>query len=163
MIRVYQAKWEKTVQDFLDAGYDLMPEDIVQKENVVFKIMKMPLDGESVKMVLNIYNDPNWQQEYLTMPHAMEAFNELGIYFDEVFDEEGNTKTYVRETDELLEMISTWRIEIDMDGDKVLGFTTGDMSFPFTFENRNILDKFCKEEIDNLFSKSLIKIIEKKD
>ena len=61
--------------------------------------------------------------------------------------------------------VSNNTIEIDLseNGERTLGFTTGDMSFPFTFENRVILDKFCKEEINFLFEKKLIKIVETKE
>lgn len=161
--RVYKVKYEKKIEDFLENGYDLMPVEIVEKENIIFKIIKMAYDSDAVKMVISIYNNEEWQKEYLSLEGAEEIYNSLGIFWEDVIDETGKTKRMVKESEDFLEMISTWRIEIDMDGDKMVGFTTGDMSFPYTYYNRSVLDKYCEEEVERLFDLGLIKISEEKE
>ena len=163
MYRVYKVKYEKKPEHLLDLGYDFMPIDIVEKENVLFKIFKMPNDGPAIKLVIGVFNNPDWQENNLNIPGVLGAYEELGIKWEEYADEEGNVKKVVVEDENFIDMFTTWRIEIDMDDDRLLGFTTGDMSFPYTFYNRDILDTFCDDEIDYLFQEGILEIEELKE
>lgn len=157
--RIYKVKYEKRIQDFFQLGYFEMPKEIVKKDDVIFKLKKVEKDSDLVKMVLSIYNEPAWQEQNIINDEILNAYNQVGIFFEEVYDENGEMKKVVVENDELLQMISTWRIEIDFE-DKILGLTTGDMSFPYTFTNKDFIDRFCEEEINELFENGLIKIEE---
>lgn len=159
MFRLYKVKYEKKPEDLLNLGYDFMPFELVDKENILFKIVKLSKESKAYQMVVNVFNNAKWQEESL-IPEAILAYEELGVKWEDFVDEEGNVKKTVIEDEHFIEMYTTWRIEIDMEEDKLVGFTTGDMSFPYTFYNRDILDMFCEDEINKLFEEGLIIIEE---
>lgn len=155
--KFYKIKEDVTSEYLVNnEGFDYLPLEITLDE-IVCKVVKLPYDSLIVKKVIEMYNSPKWQEEVLDKLKLEEEFKKVGIFFENILDEmSGKMKKLVVEDKNFIEMVTTWRLEVNFSDDCLLYFTTSDMSFPFSFYNKDILDTFCKNEIEDLKKKGII-------
>lgn len=152
----YKIKQEYSPEYLVDnEGFDFLPLEITT-DSVVCKMVKLDYDSNIVQNVIAMYNSEKWQKEVLDDLLLEEEFKKIGIFFEKFYDEEGNEKREVVQNENFLEMITFWRVEINFSDCNLLYFTTGDMSFPYAFYDKNVLDEYCSSLIDDLKKKGII-------
>lgn len=154
MSYIYVLKDGYDLEKLKEIGFDYMPSDIVGKENekIIYKIVEQPIDGECVNELIKFYN--KIALKICTDKIAKKAHEAMGIKFTK---RKNTYKLYV--TDELLEMFSLWRIEINLEIGE-LYFTISDGNMPSFYDAELVLDKYCKDEIDLLIANNLIEKVE---
>ena len=146
---VYKVKNNITFKDFKKNGYKELTADMagvpLLLDDVAYKRVCQSKKSEPVQLIINIYNNPEWQKDNL---------NTLtGVEFEEVYTEEGERILKVVENDNLFKLLKEWRLEVNFseeEKERWLCFTIGSLTFPLTFCNRSILDKYCKREVERL-------------
>lgn len=136
-------------------NFDRLPESISGNSKILFKIVKVDFDSDPSKLVLDILNDP----KYLKFLDAQGIKLSDEFKYETIYDEDGKEKNSLIITDYVKEFCTTWRVEFEY-CDRILEFTTGNMSFPYAFISKRILDKFCSEQIKDLIEDKIIEEVE---
>lgn len=157
---VYRIKENVTMDDFLNNGYDYLTPEMagldIMMEFIVYKEIPQRKLSATTRLVVELLNDEDWQQFNL-IPEQEKKFQDLGIEFEDVYSENGNLKKSVVENKALFDFAKKWRIEINFtEEDHWLCLTMGDLTFPWSYYNVNLLDIYCKKEIARLKELDLI-------
>lgn len=165
MSKVYKLKYKVKDKDLEELGYLEMPIEISGKDKIIYKPISVPEDSQAVRAIIEIYNNKEWQKVFLFDENSRLYFKEIGIDFEDIYDDSINsTKTVVKETPELIKKIaSDFRIEVEMNKEKWVGFTAGVGDELPGFYNKSVLDQYCPNEIKELFDNGLVVIKEVKD
>ena len=143
---VYKLKEDIEYNKLAELGFDVIPYELGTM--VFFKIVPQDLNGDAVKQMLdNFYLNPRWKEIYYTGKNKKILKNNLGLEYDK----EGNIKY----NEKFETMLKSWRIEINTE-DNWLGFCNMDSFDQSIYCGKNILDKYCKEEIKALRQADLI-------
>jgi hypothetical protein len=147
MAKVYSLKESFTFEEFEELGYTVFP-----KENKIIKICEQPLNGEAVKSIMKqYYTNPEWKEKFYSNNMVYYA-EELGL----TYTKSGKP----RMTKKFKEVLKSWLIQIDLNDDFWVGFTSYDWCDTCVFYGCSVLDKFCAEEIELLKEHNLIEEIE---
>lgn len=149
MSYIYKLK-SNSPQKYADLGFEFLPADIygMEQSTIMYKIEEQPKDGQCVQQLIDFYN--NIANNIIFDKKARKAHSLMGIKFRK---KSGELRLIV--TDELREMFSLWRLEINLeDGD--VYFTISDGSMPSFYDAELVLDKFCGEDINKLIENGLI-------
>ena len=147
---VYRLKEDTDYNKLADFGFDVIPYELGAM--VFFKIVPQDLAGEAVNQMLNnFYLNPKWKERYYTGKNKKILKNNLGLEYDK----DGNIKF----NEKFETMLKSWRIEINTE-DNWLGFCNMDSFDQSIYCGKNILDKFCTEEIEKLKEADLIEEFE---
>ena len=148
---------EEAIEKLKELEYDLLPYELHRlpdNDRIYFKVIEQPKTGECVNTLVNHYNmvaEKICSDKTLRKLHA-----EIGIKFRK----KGNIHKLII-TDELREMFSYWRLEINF-YEPVFNvyFTISDGSFPRFFDAEKVIEKYCKEEIELLLLNDIVEKIE---
>ena len=157
---VYKIKENVTMEDFLNNGYDYLTPEMagvnIMMEFVVYKEIPQKKNAASTRLVIELFNDENWQRFNLIEENLLKL-NSLGIEFEEVYSENGDKHLSVVENKSLFDFAKKWRIEINFtEEEQWLSFTFGDLTFPWSYYNIELLNVYCKKEIERLKELDLI-------
>ena len=143
---------DETKEKLIALGYEKLPEELCEapeNENYLYKVVMQPRDGECVKSLIDHYNRG---AEFICKNKDLrQIYASMGIKFK-------STKKQPRHlilTEELLDMFSAWRIEIDLKTESVY-FTISDDNIPRFHDAELVLEKYCPEEIKELVMNDLI-------
>lgn len=147
----------EAIEKLKEMGYDLLPYELcglTDNDSIYFKVIEQPKDGECVRTLINHYNqiaDKICSDKLYRKMHA-----EIGIKFRK----KGNKYRLII-TDELKEMFSLWRLEINF-YEPIFNvyFTISDGSFPRFYDAEKVMPKYCNEEIEMLLLNNIIEKIE---
>lgn len=153
---VYQTKEKCDVEKLKELGFELLPDVVCGFENnkdIYFKIVQQPLDGECVNELIKFYN--NIAEKICSDKFVRKAHAKMGIKF-----RKKKNKYYLLVSNELREMFSLWRIEINLqeDGTNVY-FTISDGNMP-RFHAEIVMEKYCKNDIEALVQNGIIEKVE---
>ena len=142
----------ETREKFIELGYETLPEELCpapENENILFKIVLQPQNGECVKTLINHYNRG---ADFICKDKKLrEAYASIGIKFKK-------PKNKPREliiTNDLLTMFSAWRLEVNLRTEEVY-FTISDDLIPRFHDADLVLNRYCGEEIKELLINDLI-------
>lgn len=121
---------------------------------VLAKFFEVKKDSDAVKHFTAIVNDPIWQEEYLGIPEVKKYFRSQKVSF---------RKGKVVQNDNFFKMATKWQMEIDINGDCWLGITSVERFYPPTFFRQDLVDTYCKDEVENLKSMGILEEIEVDD
>lgn len=142
---IYKLKENIDLNKLGELHFDVLPG---KSDLILFKIVTQDFDSEIVQHTLTrLYKNRDWiEQIYNKNKDYLKDY--LSLEYDKDYNIIYNSK--------FKEMICSWRIQIDKADCDWLGFTSMDFNDTTTFYNKNILDKFCKEEIELLKQNDLI-------
>lgn len=154
---VYKVKDDVTFKTFKRNGYKELTANMagvpLLLDDVAYKTIVQGKKSEPVQFLINLYNSEEYQKNYLKTIE--------GVEFEEVYDEDGNRKLKVFESKELYDIIKKWRVEVNFsDEEKWLCFTISNQAFPISFCAKEMLDKYCKREVERLKKLGLIEEFE---
>lgn len=148
---------DEVIEKLKEMEYDLLPFELCgldDNDSIYFKVIEQPRDGECVKTLINHYNmvaDKICSDKLLRKMHA-----EIGIKF-----RKKGSKYRLIITDELKEMFSYWRLEINFYEPLFnVYFTISDGSFPRFYDADLVMSKYCSAEIEILLLNDIIEKIE---
>lgn len=146
---IYKVKDETDINEFGKIGYDMMPDN----PYTIFKFIEQPLDGKLAQDALKyIYENPSWKEK-IYKKHKDAIRSTLGLRFNR-----RTGKAIIN--DKFKNILTMWRIEIEMNGDRWVGFTSLDQFDSNVFYGKQVLNEYCKEEIESLKEKGFIEEIE---
>lgn len=142
---VYKLKSDIDLNELAKLDYDVAT---TPDGNIVFfKIVPQDVDGELVKMQLEqVYENPKWISMFYKK-HRKELRSKLGLSYK-------NDKAIM--TNKFKEVLTNWRIQIEPSDDGWIGFKSYDRFDNTFFYGKNVLDKYCGEEIKKLKESELI-------
>lgn len=149
MAYIYKLK-SNLPEKYADLGFEFLPADLygMEQKIIMYKIEEQPKDGQCVQQLIDFYN--HIADNVILDKKARKAHALMGIKFRK---KSGKLRLVV--TDELREMFSLWRLEINLeDGD--VYFTISDGNMPSFYDAELVLDKFCGEDIKKLIENGLI-------
>lgn len=143
MATIYKIKENIDLSKLEEIGYTLFEDTFT-----AVKVVKQPLEGAATQYLLNsYYENPKWIKS-IYKPSKKRLKKELGLEYSKenklIFNEK------------LIEMLTTWFIQIDKSEDKWVGFTSGDKFDTNVFYGKKVLDTYCSEEIKLLKENDLI-------
>lgn len=146
---VYKIKNDIDINEFGKIGYDIMP----NSSYTVFKFVEQPIDGKLAQDALQyIYENPSWKEKIYKKNKS--AIREtLGLRFNR-----RTGKAIINE--KFKNVLIMWRIEIEMNGDRWVGFTSLDQFDSNVFYGKQVIDEYCKQEIELLKEKGFVEEIE---
>lgn len=162
MDKIYEVKNDLTSKDFEALGYEILPFEVTGNDLVVAKLVKFPFEHHLPQQAINnVLNNQMWQKAIFATEGFLEFLNSIGIEFEEYTTENGETRSYVVENEELKELVCNWRVEVNLtDPDRWLGFTASDIFLENVYFNIIMLDKYCKKEVEELLELGYISIKE---
>lgn len=144
---IYKVKDNIDINEFGKIGYDIFP----QSNDIVFKFVPQPLEGEVVQGSLNgIYNNQKWIKQFYNA-NKKRVKEAIGLKY--------NKKGEAVLTKRFVEVLTNWRIQIDFE-DRWVGFKSLDPFDNQVFYAKQVLDLYCEEEIKFLLEKGVIETIE---
>lgn len=148
MTKIYKINLdEKSYNKLLENGWIAEPPVLIKK-------IEVSKDSDAVKHFAAIINDPIWQEEYMNIPEIKKYFKTSKVSFK---------KGKVVENDSFLKMAQKWQIEIDINGDGWIGITSVERFYPPTFFRKDLIDTYCKNEIEELKNINILEEIEVDD
>ena len=148
MTKIYKINLdEKSYNKLLEQNWFAEP-PILKKE------IEVAGDSDAVKHFIAIINDPIWQEEYLSIPEIKKYFKINKVSFK---------KGKVIQNENLMKMAQKWQIEIDINGDGWIGITSKERFYPPTFFRKDLIDTYCKTEIEELKGMGILEEIEVDD
>ena len=144
MAKIYRLKEDVDLNEFAKRGYDYIPQTLS-----LVKIIKQPENGEAViKLLLEkFYLNKDWIEKVYN-GNKKEIQNAIGLRYYQNGD--------IKYTKKLKMVLTDWRIEIEEQGDRWLAFKSLDPFDFYSYYGKDILDEFCKKEIDELLELGLI-------
>jgi hypothetical protein len=147
METIYKLVEDVDLNEFAKRGYDLLPNTLT-----MVKIIEQPEDGEAVKYLLyKYYTNKDWIEQIYNK-NKKEIKDTIGLRYYENGD--------IRYTKKLRTILTNWRIEIDAADGGWLGFASLDPFDRLVYYGKGILDKYCKQEVDELLELGLIEEVE---
>lgn len=165
MAKVYKLKHKVKTEDLIEAGFQQIPQEVVGADVILYKGVAVDKDSDLVIALISIYNNEEWQKVFAYDEDSRQFYADAcGIEFESVFDESGLEKIVVVDDGNLRERLSknSWRLEINM-AEKQFYITAGIRDELPAFYNKDVLDKYVKEEIEALFELGFITIINVKE
>ena len=143
MATVYKIKENVDLNKLEEIGYTLFEDTFT-----AVKVVTQPLEGAAVQHLLNnYYENPKWiKSVYKNSKKRLKK--ELGLEYSK--------ENKLIFTQKLIEILTTWFIQIDKSEDKWVGFTSGDKFDTNVFYGKKVLDTYCQEEIELLKKHDLI-------
>lgn len=147
---VYKLKDNVDLNEFAKLGYDITDEG-----NVIFTIVKQPIDGVAADYLLtNFYNNPDWKKRFYKGNEKL--FKEkIGLEYDE--------KGKIIMNEQIETVLTEWILLVDSadadetnNGKILMGFANRDPFDKHVFYGAKLLKKQCGEEIQKLLDKDLI-------
>lgn len=154
MNKVYRVVSDEAYNELgrAEYGYLLIPNSII-----AFKIIEQDLDSEPVKSILQkFYENPVWQEK-IYKKNKKHLYESIGLKY---------SKGKPVMTKKFTTMLKSWRIEIDPDDEQLpyaLSFRCLDYHDQTTYYGKNILDKYCPDEIKLLLERGIIEEVDVDD
>lgn len=155
MSYLYQLKDGTDVEKLKEMGFSYLPAELYgsdEEHNILYKIIKQPLDGKCVQTLIDFYQ--SLSNTICSDRVARRAHVKMGIKY-----RMKNGKFNLIITQDLREMFSMWRLEIDFEIGDVY-FTISDGSMPRFYDAEQVMEKYCKEDIDLLVLNNIIEKVE---
>lgn len=136
-----------------ELGYEILPETICQapeNQKYYYKMVLQDTNSECVLSLIKFYNDI---ADKICADKAMRKVHaDIGIKFRK----KKNTKHYYLMMNKNLRMMfRAWRIELDLEEADVY-FTISDGSLPKFYDAEQVIEKYCKAEIEELVNNNLV-------
>lgn len=152
MNTVYRVKENVDINEFGKIGYDLIPNG----GRTIIKIIEQPIDGELAhKMLEQMYENQQWKDLFYKK-HKQALRDTLGLRYNK-----RTGKAILNE--KFSNVLTKWyiTIDLDVDDDRWIGFRSLDKFDTSVFYSaKEVLDKYCAEEIKMLKEKDFIEEIE---
>ena len=143
MNTIYKIKEDANLEILKELGYE-----VFNNNNSFLKLVTQPLDGEAPSfMIKYFYSNKEWINK-VYKKNRTQMQKELGLYYDE------NGKIEFNE--QFLSIITSWFIQIDLQDDGWVGFTSADKFDTNVFYGSKVLEKYCFHEIEMLKKYDLI-------
>lgn len=146
MVKIYRAKLDKEKINKLIENldyYSLPP--------YIFKTFVVDYESQAAQTVKWTMNYKKWQEEFFKNKKIVEYLKSLGIIF---------RKGQVVENEDFKKVATDWRLEIDTTDNCWLSLTCNLSLYPLHFYKTEIVDEYCKEEIEKLLELDIIEEIE---
>ena len=156
-IKVYKPLKKTKEEDFLNAGFIELPKEITNMDSpFLIREFVVDLNNDLPQYLINTYNHVEFQKR-IENENAWEELKKANVDFEEFLDEEtGKNKKIVKMTENFIEMVTTWRLEFN---EGVLVLTAcNPIAFPYSYMNKDLLDKYAGDIIKDLKEKHLIKV-----
>jgi len=138
-------------------GWDIMPINLTGGNVIVFKDIKIPFTDPMVQELIKQYETPDWQKYAMGNKQFADYYEKIGYRFSEIHNADTGSKRYeMKLTDEAREHLSTWRVEMDF-SDGYLRISPFDITFPYSFYNKKLLDRYAGEIVESAKGNNLIK------
>lgn len=148
MDKVYKIKDTVDNNLFGEIGYDLIP----TLDLTVVKVVPLDYEHELVQYkIKQFYNNPEWRDKFYKPNKKI---------FKERFDLRYSRDGQLKPTPTFIEMITNWQLLIELKGDRWLGFSTLDTSDSSVYYNKDLLDKYFPEEIEELKKRDVLEEVE---
>lgn len=108
---------------------------------VLFKEFDVNYDSDAARTVVDLFNDQIWQQTFLSNKDLKSYLKKRGIRF---------RKGKVVENDKFKELATKWCITIDGNEEGWIGVSSVEEYYPVTFYKKDLIDEYCKEQINEL-------------
>lgn len=146
---IYKLKENIDLNELAKIGWDIIPND---NDLIFFKIVPQPLESDLCRHLLNQYYQNKEWQEKIYKQHEKIIKKEIGVKYDK----NGNLKM----TPKLENNLKMWRIETNQNDGFWVGLKSFDPNDRHYFYSKQLLDKYCKEEIEKLKELNLIEEFE---
>lgn len=134
-------------EDLADYGFDAQP-----IFGAIIKQIDLPLDGDAAQFLRKqYYENPQWIEQ-IYKPNKKQFKQE----YDLRYHKDG---TMVM-TPSMKKILTTWYLQIEVEDDGWVGFTSSDKNNIIVYYGSNVLDEYCSREIFLLMSKNLIEQVE---
>ena len=148
MATLYRLKEGADLNKFAELGYD-----ITNDGNVIFTIVKQPIDGEAANYLRkNFYDNPKWREKF---------YNENKEVFKEKIGLEYDDNGEIIMTEKIEKVLTEWFLLVDItdtldNGSILVGFGNKDPFDKHIFYGAGLIKKFCSEEVQKLLDNDLI-------
>ena len=147
----------KDANAYAEDGWDIMPINLTGGNVVVFKDIRIPFADELVQQLIKQYESPDWQKHAMGIKSFADYYGKIGYTFSRVHNADTGEKVIRMDmTDEAREHLSSWRVELDFT-DGYLRISPFDITFPYSFYNRKMLDKYASDIIESAKERKLIR------
>lgn len=136
--------------------WDNLPANIANGDLIVFKIVQVELESTPAQLVIELLEN----EEFLRATELSGYKLSDKFEFEDEHDENGNVKKVLKLNDFAIGFATTWRIEAKLGkgGDRILCFTAGDMTFPYSYAAKKIIDEYCHDIIETLKNDDIIEM-----
>ena len=151
MSYVYRVKDGADVEVFKELGFDYLPPELYGSEdenNILYKIIQQPLDGQCVKTLIDFYN--SIAEKICSDKLIRKAHSKMGIKFRW---QKGKYKLVLNPI--MLKMFRLWRLEIDFETGDIY-FTISDGNMPRFYDAEQVIETYCKEDIETLVLNNVV-------
>lgn len=142
---VYKVKEDIDQNKFGEIGYEMVPSPEMQ----IVKIVEFDYDSELVQTkIKNLYGNPAWKERFYNGDGRKILKRRLGLRY--------NPDGTIKKTEKFVEMITNWVLSIELNGDKMVGFSSLDSGDSSVYCAKTLLDKYFNNEIQLLKDHNLI-------
>lgn len=120
---------------------------------VLYKVFDVAYETNAAKTVVDLFNDQIWQQAFLANDDLKEYLKKRGIRF---------RKGTIVQNAKFKELATKWCITID-GSEGWIGISSVEEYYPATFYKKELIDEYCKEQIDALRELGFLEEIEVDD
>lgn len=136
-------------------GWDIMPIDLTHGNIVAFKDITIPFEDEMVQELIKQYESDDWQKYALSM--FKKYFDSIGYTFTSVLNADtGERHIRIGLDDQTRQRLCTWRVEMDFN-DGYLRLSPFDVTFPYSFYNKKLLDRYAPDIVESLKKGKMIR------
>lgn len=148
MTKVYKVTLDEKKFNLLqDNGWIAVPP-------IMGKMFEIEYGGEATDTLVHMFNDKVYQSTLLSNEDIKKYLRKRGIRF-----RKGNLVI----NEKFKELATKWQITIDANEDGWVGISSIEEYYPYSFHNKDILDKYCEKEINELKSLGVLEEIEVED
>ena len=150
MAKIYRFKEDTDFNEIAKIGWDVMPKS--DANLTFFKFLEQPKDSELYNSLLNnYYKNEEWIKRVYNK-NKKEIINAIGLKYN---------KNGIMKMNEKIEMVLTmWRLETEAADDFWICLKSADPFDRHHYYNKEVIDKYCAEEIKKLNELGLIEEIE---
>lgn len=148
MAKIYKVNLdEKKYNVLIEKGWVASPP-------VLGKVFEVSPDSEAAGTLKYILNDSAYQKVILSDKETKKHFKELGIKFK---------KGVLVENEMFKKLSSFWQIIINTNENGWLSISSIEEYYPFEFCKKELLDEYCKEQLDELRELGFLEEVEVED
>lgn len=157
----------KDVNDYGRKFFSFLPPSVAGTDFIVFKPIYLKKDDNPVLSVINWFNSDKFHERIKETGKEKEIYERMesiGIRFSDFYsDEDGKKHKRIILDNEAYDYLCTWRMEINTSDDNYVTLTMGDSTFPIGFCNKEVIDKYCVDEINDLIKNKMVELADEED
>lgn len=145
---IYKFKEDTDFNKLAELGWDIIPNE---HDLIFFKTVPQPNDGDLYRFLLiQYYKNEDWKKSIYSK--YKKELNKIGVKYDK--------NGIIKKTKELEILLTMWRLETNENDGYWLGLKSADPYDNNYFYSKNIIDRYCEQEVKKLKELDLIEEIE---